>query len=94
MLPLVRIIIPPILVNWWAQTQFCPYEALFVLLCGLTGSFAALNLGFMTSGLAILQGKHQARARAGLTILTAPLEALDIYLAAVSIINVIFIVPV
>lgn len=72
--------------------EFCPYEALFFLLCGLTGSFAALNLGFMKSGVIILQGKHQVRARARLTILTAPVEALDIYLAAVSTINVVFIV--
>jgi hypothetical protein len=74
--------------------QFCPYEALFILLCGLTGSFAGLNLVFMTSGVIILQGMHLARARAGLTILTASVEALDIYLAAVSIVNVVFIVPV
>jgi hypothetical protein len=74
--------------------QFPPYEALFILLCGLTGSFAGLNLGFMTSGVITLQGTHQAQERAGLTILAASVEALDIYLAAVSIINIVFIVPV
>lgn len=53
--------------------------ALFILFCGLIGSFAALNLGFMTSGVITLQ---------------ALVEALDIYLVAVSVINVVFIVPV
>jgi len=53
--------------------------ALFILFCGLTGSFAALNLGFMTSGVVTLQG---------------PAQALDIYLVAISILNVIFVVPI
>lgn len=37
--------------------------ALFIVFCSLIGSFAALNLGFMTSGVLRLQGKHQGRAR-------------------------------
>jgi hypothetical protein len=53
--------------------------ALFILFCGLTGSFAALNLGFITSGVVKLQ---------------PPVEALGIYLIIISVANVVFLVPV
>ncbi|KIM30485.1 hypothetical protein M408DRAFT_328067 [Serendipita vermifera MAFF 305830] len=53
--------------------------ALFILLSGLTGSFAGLNFGFMTSGVVVPQD---------------PIKALDMYLVVISALNVLFVVPI